>query len=109
VVKLSAVEQADMNKFSAAKKNLERRLIYQKQEEFFQNWLNQLRTNAKIEINKDLLSLNDPIRLCLFNTSLSGYPIRTAHLNSLHRFKLPALHGGASEACLGKENARGNG
>jgi peptidyl-prolyl cis-trans isomerase D len=55
VVKLSAVEQADMNKFSAAKKNLESRLIYQKQEEFFQNWLQQLRASAKIEINKELL------------------------------------------------------
>jgi hypothetical protein len=55
VVKLSAVEQADKNKFSAAKKNLEKRLIYQKQEEFFQNWLSQLRTKAEIEINKDLL------------------------------------------------------
>jgi len=55
VVRLSALEQADKNKFSAAKKNLERRLIYQKQEEFFQNWLSQLRAKAKIEINKELL------------------------------------------------------
>ncbi len=55
VVRLAASEHADKNKFSAMKKNLERRLIYQKQEEFFQNWLNQLRAKAKIEINKDLL------------------------------------------------------
>jgi len=55
VVKLSALEQADKNKFSAARKNLERRLVYQKQEEFFQNWLSQLRAKAKIEINKELL------------------------------------------------------
>jgi peptidyl-prolyl cis-trans isomerase D len=55
VVRLFALEQADKNKFSAAKKNLERRLIYQKQEEFFQNWLSQLRAKAKIEINKELL------------------------------------------------------
>jgi peptidyl-prolyl cis-trans isomerase D len=55
VVKLSAVEHADKNKFPAAKKNLERRLISQKQEEFFQNWLSQLRAKAKIEKNKDLL------------------------------------------------------
>jgi peptidyl-prolyl cis-trans isomerase D len=55
VVKLSTLEQADKNKFSAAKKNLERRLVYQKQEEFFQNWLSQLRAKAKIEINKELL------------------------------------------------------
>jgi parvulin-like peptidyl-prolyl isomerase len=55
VVKLSGLEQADENKFSAARKNLERRLAYQKQEEFFQNWLSQLRAKAKIEINKELL------------------------------------------------------
>ena len=55
VVRLSTLEQADKNKFSAAKKNLERRLVYQKQEEFFQNWLSQLRAKAKIEINKELL------------------------------------------------------
>jgi peptidyl-prolyl cis-trans isomerase D len=55
VVRLSALEQADKNKFSAAKKNLERRLVYQKQEEFFQNWLSQLRAKGKIEINKELL------------------------------------------------------
>ncbi len=55
VVKLSTLEQADKNKFPEAKKNLERRLVYQKQEEFFQNWLGQLRAQAKIEINKELL------------------------------------------------------
>jgi peptidyl-prolyl cis-trans isomerase D len=55
VVRLSNLEQADKNKFPAAKKNLERRLVYQKQEEFFQNWLSQLRAKAKIEINKELL------------------------------------------------------
>ena len=55
VVRLAALEHPDKSKFSAAKKNLERQLIYQKQEEFFQNWLNQLRSKAKIEINKDLL------------------------------------------------------
>lgn len=56
VVRLSTLEQADRNKFPEAKKNLERRLAYQKQEEFFQNWLSQLRAKAKIEINKELLS-----------------------------------------------------
>jgi len=55
VVKLSSLEQADKNKFSEAKKNLQRRLAYQKQEEFFQNWLSQLRAKADIEINKELL------------------------------------------------------
>jgi peptidyl-prolyl cis-trans isomerase D len=55
VVRLSTLEQADKNKFSAEKKNLERRLVYQKQEEFFQNWLSELRAKAKIEINKELL------------------------------------------------------
>ncbi len=55
VVRLSALEHADKNKFQAAKKNLEKRLIYQKQEEFFNNWLQQLRAKAQVEINKDLL------------------------------------------------------
>ncbi|MGQ9647795.1 MAG: SurA N-terminal domain-containing protein [Thermodesulfobacteriota bacterium] len=55
VVRLSTLEQADRNRFPEAKKNLERRLAYQKQEEFFQNWLGQLRAKAKIEINKELL------------------------------------------------------
>jgi peptidyl-prolyl cis-trans isomerase D len=55
VVKLSGLEQADKNKFPGMKKNLERRLIYQKEEEFFQNWLSQLRAKAEIDINKELL------------------------------------------------------
>lgn len=55
VVRLSALEHADKNKFQAAKKNLEKRLIYQKQEEFFNNWLQQLRAQSKIEIDKELL------------------------------------------------------
>lgn len=55
VAQLVASEHADKNKFSAMKKNLERRLIYQKQEEFFRNWLNQLRSKAKVEINNELL------------------------------------------------------
>jgi HPt (histidine-containing phosphotransfer) domain-containing protein len=37
------------------KKNLEKRLRNQKQEEAFQNWVEQLRSKAKIDINKDLL------------------------------------------------------
>ncbi len=55
VVRLSAVEPADQNKFLSVKKDLQKRLIYQKQEESFQNWLEQLRAKAKIEINKDVL------------------------------------------------------
>jgi peptidyl-prolyl cis-trans isomerase D len=55
VVRLSALEHADKNKFQAAKKNLEKRLIFQKQEEFFNNWLQQLRAQSKIEIDKELL------------------------------------------------------
>ncbi len=55
VVKLAALEHADKSKFSAVKQNLERRLTYQKQEEFFRNWLQQLRAKAKIEINKEVL------------------------------------------------------
>ncbi|OGP71622.1 MAG: hypothetical protein A2W09_08860 [Deltaproteobacteria bacterium RBG_16_50_11] len=55
VVKLAAMQSADQSKFPAMKKNLEQRLIYQKQEEAYQNWLNDLRAKAKIDINKDLL------------------------------------------------------
>ena len=54
VVRLSDSEPAEQNKFQSVKKNLEKRLTYQKREEAFQNWLNQLRSKAKIEINKDL-------------------------------------------------------
>jgi peptidyl-prolyl cis-trans isomerase D len=54
VVRLSGYEPADQNKFQSVKKNLEKRLIYQKQEESFQDWLEQLRSKAKIDINKDL-------------------------------------------------------
>lgn len=55
IVKLLALEAADQNKFQSAMKTFERRIIYQKQEEFFKNWLQQLRSKAKIEINKEML------------------------------------------------------
>jgi len=55
VVRLSAVEPADQIKFLSVKNDLQKRLLYQKQEESFQNWLQQLRAKAKIEINKDVL------------------------------------------------------
>ncbi len=55
VVTLSGHEPADQSKFQSAKKNLEKRLSYQKQEETFQNWLGQLRSKTKIDINKDAL------------------------------------------------------
>jgi peptidyl-prolyl cis-trans isomerase D len=55
VVRLSGYEPADQSKFQSVKKNLEKRLSYQKQEEAFQNWLSQLRSKAKIDINKDML------------------------------------------------------
>ncbi len=55
VVRLLASEPADRNKFQSVKKNLEKRLTYQKQEEFFRNWLQHLRSKAKVEINKDVL------------------------------------------------------
>ncbi len=54
VVRLSGYEPADQSKFQSVKKNLEKRLSNQKQEEAFQNWLDQLRSKAKIDINKDL-------------------------------------------------------
>ncbi len=55
VVRLSAYEPADQSKFQSQKNNLEKRLRYQKQEEAFQNWLDQLRSKAKIDKNKDIL------------------------------------------------------
>ena len=55
VVTLSGHEPADQSKFQSVKKNLEKRLSYQKQEEAFQNWLSQLRSRTKIDINKDIL------------------------------------------------------
>jgi peptidyl-prolyl cis-trans isomerase D len=55
VVKLSAMEHADQTKFSSVEKDLKNRLINQKQEELLQNWLQQLRAKAKIDINKDIL------------------------------------------------------
>jgi len=56
IVRLLASEPANQKNFESIKKNLEKRLIYQKQEEFFRNWLQHLRTKAKVEINKDVLS-----------------------------------------------------
>jgi len=55
VVRLSAVEPADQGKFPSAKQNLERRLAAQKQEGFFRNWLEQLKSGAKIDKNKDIV------------------------------------------------------
>jgi len=54
VVRLIAREPADEGKFSSAKQDLERRLSYQKQEQFFKSWLERLRQNATIEMNKDI-------------------------------------------------------
>jgi peptidyl-prolyl cis-trans isomerase D len=55
VVRLSGSEPADQSRFQSVKKNLEKRLRNQKQEEAFQNWVEQLRSKAKININKDIL------------------------------------------------------
>lgn len=55
VLRLLSSEPADRSKFDSVKKNLEKRLTYQKQEEFFKNWLQHLRAKAKVEINKDVL------------------------------------------------------
>jgi peptidyl-prolyl cis-trans isomerase D len=55
VVRLSGHEPADQTKFQSAKKNLEKRLSYQRQEEAFQGWVAQLRSRAKIDINKEML------------------------------------------------------
>jgi peptidyl-prolyl cis-trans isomerase D len=55
VVKLLAAEPADQSKFPSVKANLEKRLLYQNQEEYFQNWLSGLKSKAKIVINKEVL------------------------------------------------------
>jgi len=55
VVRFLAAEPADPKKFESVRKDLEKRLIFQKQEGFFRNWLEHLRSKAKIEINKDVL------------------------------------------------------
>ncbi len=55
IVRLQTLEQADQNKFSSVKGDLEKRLINQKGEEFYRNWLQQLRAKSKIEINKEIL------------------------------------------------------
>jgi len=54
-VRLQTLEKADQSKFSSVKGDLEKRLIHQKGEEFYRNWLQQLRAKAKIEINKEVL------------------------------------------------------
>ena len=58
VVTLQTLEPPDMSKFQSVKKDLEKRLMYQKQDEFFQNWLNQLRAKAKIDINPEVSKLS---------------------------------------------------
>ena len=55
VVRLLTSEPADQSKFSSLKANLEKQLIYQKGDEFYRTWLQQLRAKAKIGINKDVL------------------------------------------------------
>lgn len=55
IVRLSAVEPADQNKFVSVQKKLEKQLTSQKQEEFFQNWITQLKSKATIDINQDVL------------------------------------------------------
>ena len=55
VARLSGYEPADQSKFQSVKKNLEKKLRNQKQEEAFQNWVDQLRSKAKIDIHKDLM------------------------------------------------------
>jgi peptidyl-prolyl cis-trans isomerase D len=55
IARLLAVEPADQNKFGSVQKDLEKRLNSQKQEEFFQNWIAQLKSKATIDINQDVL------------------------------------------------------
>ena len=53
VVTLAALDPVDQNKFPAMKQNLERRLVSQKQDRFFREWLDDLKLKSKIEISKD--------------------------------------------------------
>lgn len=55
VVRLLGTEPADQNKFLSMRGNLEKRLMNQKGEEFYNNWLQQLRTKAEVDINKEIL------------------------------------------------------
>mgnify|MGYP005850582677 FL=1 len=55
VLRLSGYEPADQSKFPSVKENLEKRLRNQKREESLRNWVEQLKSNAKININKDLI------------------------------------------------------
>ncbi len=50
---LQGSQAPDMGPFPSLKKDLESRLTYQKQDEFFQNWLAQLKTRAKIDISQE--------------------------------------------------------
>jgi peptidyl-prolyl cis-trans isomerase D len=54
VVRLAGYEPADQSKFQSVKKNLEKQLSSRKQQEALQNWLDQLRSKAKIDKNKDI-------------------------------------------------------
>jgi len=58
VVKLLALEPADQSKFPVVKKDLEKRLRYQKQIESLEGWLKALRAKAKVEINQDVLKVS---------------------------------------------------
>jgi peptidyl-prolyl cis-trans isomerase D len=55
VMRLSGYKSADQSKFLSVKEKLEQRLRNQKREEAFQNWVDQLRSSAKIDINKELI------------------------------------------------------
>ena len=55
VVKVLALEPADQGKFPSEKQTLEKRLMAQKQEESYKNWIEELKSKAKIDKSKDLL------------------------------------------------------
>jgi hypothetical protein len=52
------LEPADQSRFPTVRKDLEKRLRYQKQEEFFENWLKGLRAKAKINKNQEILKVS---------------------------------------------------
>jgi peptidyl-prolyl cis-trans isomerase D len=55
VVRLISLERADEKKFESVKGSLEKRLAAQKQEDFFNDWIEQLKAKAKIDKNPDIV------------------------------------------------------
>lgn len=55
VVRLVSIEPAEQSQFQSARQALEKRLAAQKQEVYLRDWMEQLKSKAKIDKNKDIL------------------------------------------------------